>query len=53
MKEVVANLDNDWTLGSEDIDAFLRRSSEAREQRRARVPASALVADMRLIYHGL
>src|SRR6202171_5121034 len=24
MKEVVANLDNDWTLGSDAIDAFLR-----------------------------
>src|ERR1700687_2691386 len=24
MKEVVANLDNDWTLGGTDIDAFLR-----------------------------
>jgi hypothetical protein len=24
MKGVIANLDNDWTLGSRDIDAFLR-----------------------------
>jgi hypothetical protein len=24
MKVVVANLDNDWTLSSQDIDAFLR-----------------------------
>jgi hypothetical protein len=24
MKKVVANLDNDWTLSSADIDAFLR-----------------------------
>jgi Family of unknown function (DUF6166) len=24
MKEVVANLDNDWRLGGEEIDAFLR-----------------------------
>ena len=26
MTAVVANLDNDWTLGSQDIDAFLRDS---------------------------
>src|SRR6516165_3755436 len=26
MKGVVANLDNDWTLDSGDIDAFLRKS---------------------------
>ena len=26
MKSVIANLDNDWTLGSQDIDAFLRDS---------------------------
>ena len=25
MKEVVANLDNDWRLASDDIDAYLRR----------------------------
>ena len=24
MKKIVANLDNDWRLGSEEIDAFLR-----------------------------
>jgi hypothetical protein len=24
MKRVVANLDNDWTLTSDEIDAFLR-----------------------------
>jgi hypothetical protein len=24
MKKIVANLDNDWTLSSEDIDVFLR-----------------------------
>jgi hypothetical protein len=24
MKAVVANLDNDWTLGSDEIEAFLR-----------------------------
>src|SRR2546421_12931699 len=29
MKEVVANLDNDWTLGSDEIDAFLRTQSKA------------------------
>jgi Family of unknown function (DUF6166) len=29
MKEVVANLDNDWTLGSDEIDAFLRAHSKA------------------------
>jgi hypothetical protein len=26
MKSVIANLDNDWTLTSVDIDAFLRKS---------------------------
>jgi hypothetical protein len=26
MKSVIANLDNDWTLTSEDIDAFLQKS---------------------------
>ena len=29
MKEVVANLDNDWTLGSDAIDAFLRAHAKA------------------------
>ena len=29
MKDVVANLDNDWTLTSDDIDGYLRRSSAA------------------------
>jgi Family of unknown function (DUF6166) len=24
MKKIVANLDNDWTLSSEDVDVFLR-----------------------------
>ena len=24
MKDVIANLDNDWTLTGEDIDAYLR-----------------------------
>jgi len=24
MQQIVANLDNDWTLGGDDIDAFLR-----------------------------
>jgi hypothetical protein len=24
MKQVVANLDNDWTLTATDVDAFLR-----------------------------
>jgi hypothetical protein len=24
MKKIVANLDNDWTLGSDDVDVFLR-----------------------------
>jgi hypothetical protein len=24
MKRIVANLDNDWTLGSDEIDAFVR-----------------------------
>src|SRR5882757_7720700 len=28
MTEVVANLDNDWTLGSDSIDAFLRTQSK-------------------------
>ena len=28
MKEVVANLDNDWTLGSGEIDAFLRAHAD-------------------------
>jgi len=28
MKHVVANLDNDWTLNSADIDAALKRMSE-------------------------
>jgi hypothetical protein len=27
MKEVVANLDNDWRLGSDDVDAYLRRQA--------------------------
>jgi len=26
MKSVIANLDNDWTLTSVEIDAFLRKS---------------------------
>ena len=25
MQEIVANLDQDWTLGGDEIDAFLRR----------------------------
>jgi hypothetical protein len=29
MKEVIANLDNDWTLGSGEIDAFLRAHAGA------------------------
>jgi hypothetical protein len=29
MKAVVANFDNDWTLNSADIDAFLRTSAAA------------------------
>jgi Family of unknown function (DUF6166) len=29
MKAVVANLDNDWTLSSAEIDAFLRTSAAA------------------------
>ena len=29
MKEVVANLDNDWTLSSGEIDAFLRAHADA------------------------
>src|SRR5437868_15179144 len=29
MRAVVANLDNDWTLRSTDIDAFLRTSAAA------------------------
>jgi len=24
MKKIVANLDNDWTLSSDDVDVFLR-----------------------------
>jgi hypothetical protein len=24
MKRIIANLDNDWTLGSDEIDAFVR-----------------------------
>lgn len=28
MKQVVANLDNDWTLRSEEIDAFLSSSDK-------------------------
>jgi hypothetical protein len=28
MKAVVANLDNDWTLGSDEIDAFLRAQAK-------------------------
>jgi hypothetical protein len=28
MKQVVANLDNDWTLDSRDIDAFLRAGGD-------------------------
>ena len=27
MKSVIANLDNDWTLTSQDIDAFLRSAA--------------------------
>jgi hypothetical protein len=26
MKRIVANLDNDWTLGSDEIDAFVREA---------------------------
>jgi len=29
MKAVVANLDNDWTLSGDDIDAFIRQSVAA------------------------
>jgi hypothetical protein len=29
MKAVVANLDNDWTLGNDEIDAFLQTQSKA------------------------
>jgi lipopolysaccharide biosynthesis regulator YciM len=29
MKKVIANLDNDWSLGSDDIDAFLRENDRA------------------------
>ncbi len=29
MKDVIANLDNDWRLTGEEIDAYLRRSGEA------------------------
>jgi hypothetical protein len=29
MKAVVANLDNDWTLGSDEIDAFLLANAKA------------------------
>jgi hypothetical protein len=28
MKKIVANLDNDWTLSSEDIDVFLRAGDQ-------------------------
>jgi len=28
MKEVIANLDNDWTLTPDRIDAFLRQNEE-------------------------
>jgi Family of unknown function (DUF6166) len=28
MKSVVANLDNDWVLTSDDVDAFLRTSGQ-------------------------
>ena len=29
MKQIVANLDNDWTLGSGEIDGFLRAHADA------------------------
>ena len=29
MKTVVANLDNDWTLSSGDVDAFIKKSAAA------------------------
>jgi uncharacterized protein DUF6166 len=29
MRQVVANLDNDWTLDSSDLDAFLRAEEQA------------------------
>jgi hypothetical protein len=28
MKDVIANLDNDWTLTSEEIDAYLRKRGQ-------------------------
>jgi hypothetical protein len=28
MKKIVANLDNDWTLSSEDVDVFLRAGDQ-------------------------
>ena len=28
MKKIVANLDNDWTLSSEDVDVFLRAGEQ-------------------------
>jgi Family of unknown function (DUF6166) len=28
MRDVVANLDNDWTISSEEIDTFLRKSGQ-------------------------
>ena len=29
MKEIVANLDQDWTLGGDEIDTFLRRREKS------------------------
>lgn len=29
MKDVIANLDNDWTLTSDEVDAYVRRSGMA------------------------
>ena len=29
MKAIVANLDNDWTLGGDEVDAFLRAPQQS------------------------
>ncbi len=30
MRDVIANLDNDWTISGEQIDAFLRKNEQQR-----------------------
>ena len=43
MRDVVANLDNDWTISSEEIDAFLRGSGQSTAKLVVRVGLGAAI----------